>query len=74
MIIKKVDALGLDLGNRWIRNDHPEFPKGNLYTEDEFQKKIRKLLKVQKSVPIEDYEILKNKIESIINHISSYKD
>lgn len=52
MKIKNIDALGIDLGHKWIRNDHPEFPKGNLYTEDEFQKKRIELRKKETETKI----------------------
>lgn len=72
MIIKKMDALGISIKGKWIRYDHTEFPKGELYTFDEIQKEVKRILLKQKSVPIEDYVKLKRRIESIKQFILRY--
>lgn len=70
MIIKKVDGLGVDLGNRWIRHDNPEFPKGNLYTEDEIEKAVKRRLERQNFVRLEDYKELQDKLDSITKFVN----
>jgi len=65
MKITKVDALGVSIGDSWIKYDNPSFPKGPLYTEDEIQKKVEQALQRQKSVTIEKYLELKKVIKQI---------
>lgn len=66
MKIEKIDCLGLTMKNgTWIRYDHPNFPKGIIYTEEEFLLEIDRRLQKQKSIRLEKYQILETKMKEI---------